>query len=410
MSRSGGQGARDNGASMELLDIRTLFMADALVGLSLACVVFVARWGLPAQVRGVWVWAAGDAVAAVARALYVVRDELPQMLGIVAPNSLLLGGFLLHYLALRLLFDRRLPMLWVLAPPAVIVLSFVAAAAFEVSFASRVILFTTLAVTLCLVCAGAAWQARQRSTGARVMVLAFLLMAAMALLRVIGGAAPGVNDVFAMFAGQHVSVLGAIVLQIAITVGYLLCLNETLRRELERLSGTDMLTGAYNRRGLLAEMARDLDRARRQGHPVSLVMFDIDHFKRVNDERGHPVGDLVLTAFAELVTRRMRSTDLLARYGGEEFVLVLPGATSEEAKLVADRVRREVPAAALAPGLDGITVSAGVACSDEPGLGLQAQALIAAADRRLYAAKRTRNAVIAHDDGPADPVPLSAAA
>jgi diguanylate cyclase (GGDEF)-like protein len=395
---------------MELLDIRTLFMADALVGLSLACVVFVARWGLPAQVRGVWVWAAGDAIAAVARALYVVRDELPQMLGIVAPNSLLLGGFLLHYLALRLLFERRLPMLWVLAPPAVIVLSFVAAAAFEVSFASRVILFTTLAVTLCLVCAGAAWQARQRSTGARVMVLAFLLMAAMALLRVIGGAAPGVNDVFAMFAGQHVSVLGAIVLQIAITVGYLLCLNETLRRELERLSGTDMLTGAYNRRGLLAEMARDLDRARRQGHPVSLVMFDIDHFKRVNDERGHPVGDLVLTAFAELVTRRMRSTDLLARYGGEEFVLVLPGATSEEAKLVADRVRREVPAAALAPGLDGITVSAGVACSDEPGLGLQAQALIAAADRRLYAAKRTRNAVIAHDDGPADPVPLSAAA
>ena len=395
---------------MELLDIRTLFMADALVGLSLASVVFVARWGLPPQVRGVWVWAAGDAVAAVGRALFVVRDELPQMLGILVPNSLLLGGFLLHYLALRLLFDRRVPIGWMAVAPAVIVGSFGAAAVFNAPFAVRVVLFTLLAVALCLACAAVAWQARQRSMGARVMVLAFLLMAAMALLRVVGGTAPGVTDVFAMFAGQHVSVLGAIVLQIAITVGYLLCLNETLRRELERLSGTDMLTGAYNRRGLLAEMARDLDRARRLGHPVSLVMFDIDHFKRVNDERGHPVGDLVLTAFAELVTRRMRSTDLLARYGGEEFVLVLPGATSEEAKLVADRVRREVPAAALAPGLDGITVSAGVACSDEPGLGLQAPSLIAAADRRLYAAKRTRNAVVAHDDGPGGPVPLSAAA
>jgi diguanylate cyclase (GGDEF)-like protein len=394
---------------MELLDIRTLFMADALVGLSLACVVFVARWGLPAQVRGVWLWAAGDAIAAVARVLYVVRDELPQMLGIVVPNSLLLGGFLLHYLALRLLFERRLPMPWALAAPALIVLTFVAAAVFEVSFALRVVLFTALAVGLCLACAGAAWQARQRSTGARVMVLAFVMMAAMALLRVIGGTAPGVHDVFAMFAGQHVSVLGAIVLQIAITVGYLLCLNETLRRELERLSGTDMLTGAYNRRGLLAEMARDLERARRLGHPVSLVMFDIDHFKRVNDERGHPAGDLVLTAFAELVTRRMRSTDLLARYGGEEFVLVLPGATLEEAKLVADRVRREVPAAALAPGLDGITVSAGVACSSEPGLGLQAQGLIAAADRRLYAAKRTRNAVMASDDASPHRLPVGAA-
>lgn len=395
---------------MELLDIRTLFLADALVGFSLACVVFVARWGMPAQVRGVWMWAAGDAIAAVARVLFVFRDEMPQTLGIAVPNSLLLGGYLLHYLALRLLFERRLPVGWSVAAAAVIVGSFSLAAIFEMPFAGRVVLFTVISTVLCLASAAAAWRARHRSTGARVMALAFVLMTVMALIRVYGGTDPQVRNVFDLFDGQHVSVLGAIMMQIALTVGYLLCLNETLRRELERLSGTDMLTGAYNRRGLLAEMAMDLERARRLGHPVSLVMFDIDHFKRVNDERGHPVGDLVLTAFAELVTRRMRSTDLLARYGGEEFVLVLPGATSEEAKLVADRVRREVPAAALAPGLDGITVSAGVACSDEPGLGLQAPSLIAAADRRLYAAKRTRNAVVAHDDGPGGPVPLSAAA
>jgi diguanylate cyclase (GGDEF)-like protein len=159
------------------------------------------------------------------------------------------------------------------------------------------------------------------------------------------------------------------------------------RRAMERLAHTDALTGLANRRHFDAQLGRVLLHAELTGEEVSLVLIDIDHFKRVNDRHSHLVGDAVLRALAGEITRHSRVSDLAARIGGEEFVVLLPGTSQPEAMVVAERLRTSVETLKLdeiAPRLR-ITVSAGVASTaDAAG----AEALLAAADAAMYEAKR----------------------
>jgi diguanylate cyclase (GGDEF)-like protein/PAS domain S-box-containing protein len=155
--------------------------------------------------------------------------------------------------------------------------------------------------------------------------------------------------------------------------------------ERERQSTTDPLTSLLNRRGAEAAAARERSRSERAGTPLSLVLFDIDHFKHVNDEHGHAVGDDVLRSVAQVMIALARVTDVLARWGGEEFVAILPGGV-DGARSYAERTRAAV--AALAPHTfrRPLTISAGIA---ELGLGEPFEAALARADANLYQAKRT---------------------
>lgn len=156
--------------------------------------------------------------------------------------------------------------------------------------------------------------------------------------------------------------------------------------QLERLSLEDALTGLPNRRYLMRCLAAEAERAARLGQGFSLMLFDIDAFKRVNDDFSHAVGDLVLKAIAEITRRQMRRIDVPARLGGEEFVVVFPQTALEQAAPGAERLREAVehhPWAQIHPGLR-VTISAGVAAwapRQTP------EALLAAADAKLYAAK-----------------------
>jgi diguanylate cyclase (GGDEF)-like protein len=131
---------------------------------------------------------------------------------------------------------------------------------------------------------------------------------------------------------------------------------------------------------------------------LSVVLFDIDHFKSVNDNYGHPAGDRVLAAVARSLGKRLRPSDVLARYGGEEFVLLLPATDSDGAAVVAERLRQQV--AQLCHDIGGsstlrVTLSAGYATLD-PGSAATADMLLASADAALYVAKRSgRNRVAA---------------
>ena len=158
--------------------------------------------------------------------------------------------------------------------------------------------------------------------------------------------------------------------------------------ELARLAYRDALTGLGNRHHLDLVLAEELARAQQNRVPLSVVLLDIDFFKRINDHYGHQAGDDVLRALAHLIRRNLRQGDTAARYGGEEFCLVLPGAGAADALATTERVREEVAAAdflAAARRLR-ITVSAGVAAFPEHGA--TPQELLAAADGALYAAKR----------------------
>jgi diguanylate cyclase (GGDEF)-like protein len=158
------------------------------------------------------------------------------------------------------------------------------------------------------------------------------------------------------------------------------------QRHLERLATVDALTGLRNRRWLDEAFARQLARASRSNQPLSVLMIDIDHFKRVNDKCGPTVGDAILRRVAHTLAAGLRPQDLLARYGGEEFGVLLPGIETVQAMAVAERLRQGIQAASDgAKELPGITVSVGVASArrDET-----VAALLKRADEALYRAKQ----------------------
>ena len=166
--------------------------------------------------------------------------------------------------------------------------------------------------------------------------------------------------------------------------------------EIYRLAILDGLTGVHNKRYFLEFLERELASSQRHGHPLTLVMFDIDHFKALNDTRGHLAGDHVLRTLSSRIQPRMRREDLLARYGGEEFTAVLNSTDLTGGIRFAENVLRRIQAPPFE--FDGesftITVSLGVA-SVANEQGIDPAALIARADEKLYAAKRAgRNRVV----------------
>jgi len=170
--------------------------------------------------------------------------------------------------------------------------------------------------------------------------------------------------------------------------------NETLRQqneELERLSASDSLTGLSNRRILTQRLSEELLRAQRESHSFTVLMLDVDHFKKYNDAHGHPAGDEVLKKVANILRSCTRAGDCTARYGGEEFAVLLSGKSGDAALQLAERIRERVVAEDFVGGK--VTISGGIA--EFPHHGHSAEAVISSADEALYEAKREgRNRVV----------------
>ncbi len=181
--------------------------------------------------------------------------------------------------------------------------------------------------------------------------------------------------------------------QLSLVVGNLR-LQETLRSGSER----DPLTDLYNRRHLEISLQRELARAQRHGHAVSLVMLDVDHFKDFNDTHGHDAGDAVLREVAQVLKRHTRAEDIACRYGGEEFLLVLPSCTPDDAYAKAEAIREAIAQRRVfmhGSALPRITASLGIASC--PLDGERMEDLISCADAALYQAKASgRNRIIAN--------------
>lgn len=186
-------------------------------------------------------------------------------------------------------------------------------------------------------------------------------------------------------------------LSLFITLGILLIANMTLgkyQRKLELMASTDKLTGAANRQAFEENFAKSLASSVIEGSPMSLLLLDIDHFKRVNDYHGHNIGDLVIQTLSNLLKGQLRSDDLLCRWGGEEFLILLPSCSLSQGSEIAEKLRQQVEARLLT--INGceinITISCGVA---EYKVSEKAEELINRADIALYQAKEQgRNRVV----------------
>ena len=178
------------------------------------------------------------------------------------------------------------------------------------------------------------------------------------------------------------------------------CLDSALSQERLKLAGlTDMLTGVHNRRYFEDRCVVEITQARRYEHPLACMFLDIDHFKQINDRHGHAAGDTVLRGVGALIKAQLRAGDTIARIGGEEFVVLLPRASAQHAREIAERIRQCIAAQRFSAADDQpiqITISIGLTMLQKEAAGTPPSAiaarLVAAADGALYQAKHSGRA------------------
>jgi len=171
-----------------------------------------------------------------------------------------------------------------------------------------------------------------------------------------------------------------------------------LQGQVVKIVRIDPLSGLLNRRGFIRRSEAAIARSASSRGEVALMMLDLDHFKQINDLHGHALGDQTLSQVAQLLFKAMRRTDIVARYGGEEFVIILPETTLSDAKIVAERIRRDIDRCefpSLTPGQPPLRVTISIGVASFPLNADSKDDLIAKADSMMYRAKgRGRNQVI----------------
>jgi len=168
------------------------------------------------------------------------------------------------------------------------------------------------------------------------------------------------------------------------------------RDKLQTLALTDPLTGVRNRRALMDALRQEIARAARSGQAVTLLMVDVDHFKKVNDHHGHLVGDQVLRETASALAGTLRASDVVARFGGEEFAVLLIEVGADEARASAERLRQAVAALEVRAPAGPVKVTASIGIAAERGVEIDLDALLRRADAALYMAKQQgRDRVVA---------------
>lgn len=340
-------------------------------------------------------WALAKQFQALAWGLLYLRGALPDFLTIPFANALLLAGFALDASALWEQAGRRVWRRYLLPALGVAIGLFTGAWLMDVPAAGRIAI-ASLAVGLFFI-AGAAALGRGWSAGTllrRYLVLAMLVLALAVMARgLLTALLPQGAGWVSPALIQGVGIVALYLMMVSGAFGYLLLGREKLQGELARLEVVDPLTDVPNRRGFYQTLTPWIALARRPGMPTSLIILNLDHFKRVNDNYGHPVGDLVLKAMVD-VCKQLRDSDMMGRLGGAEFAIQLPRTSLEDALMVAERIRNAVAALPVKAekAVINMTASLGVTTIRAEDTTVS---LFKRADEALQAAKRGgRNRVV----------------
>ncbi len=330
------------------MDIKSLVLALALGNLSLCAALFFfeqqrRRDGLPAAAA---TWGMAKQCQAVAWGLLFLRGTLPDFLTIPFANALLFAGYALDASALWEQAGRRVWRRYLLPALGAAIGMFTGAWLLELPVAERIAIGSLIIGFFFL--AGAAALGRGWSAGSllrRYLVLSSLLLALAVMARGLltallpdgwGWVSPAII--------QGAGIAALYLMMLGNAFGYLLLTREKQQAELARLEVVDALTDVPNRRGFYQTLTPWIALARRPGMPTALIILNLDHFKRVNDNYGHPVGDLVLKAMVDVCKKQLRDSDLMGRLGGAEFAIQLPRTSPEDALTVAERIRNAVAA------------------------------------------------------------------
>jgi diguanylate cyclase (GGDEF)-like protein len=370
------------------LDLQTLSVVTVLITALLGALLVFA--GLQNRsIRAPMWWGAAHIINSSGLALLSSHGAAPEFVTLDLGNALVLLGYGLTWTGARIFDGRPIrPLLAVLAPAIWLLLCRMPGFAADTDL--RIVFVSTMLALLVLLTAEEFWRGRDEPLMSRwPSVIVLLAYAAVLLARVPATLlSPGFQG------GSLLSTLSFALLTFGMllftVVMAFLQLNMTKERtELKHKinSLVDPLSGVANRRAFLDGAAALLARQQIDNEPLAVLLFDLDHFKQINDRYGHAVGDTVLQAFAGSATATLGSDILFARIGGEEFASCMSVGDLDEAYAIADRVRRNFAAAAARFGNDGLlpSVSVGVALGREPQTDIADMLLIV--DRALYRAK-----------------------
>jgi diguanylate cyclase (GGDEF)-like protein len=327
------------------MDIKTLVLALALGNLSLVAALFFFEYDSRRQLR-LSTWAVAKQCQAVAWLLLYLRGVLPDILTIPVANGLLFAGMALDAAALWELAGRPVWRRYLLPALVLAVVAFVTAWLLDLSASWRIALASSIVSGFFLI--GTAALARTWRNGS--MLRRFLVVSMLVLTLAVAGrglltaAVPEGLGWLGPVLVQWLGIGALYLMMLTNAFGYLLLSREQLQGELTRLEVVDALTDVPNRRGFYQALTPWMALARRPGMPTALIILNLDHFKRVNDNYGHPVGDTVLKAMVDVCRKQLRDSDLMGRLGGAEFAVQLPRTSLEDALMVAERIRQAVEA------------------------------------------------------------------
>lgn len=374
------------------LDPRTLLFSLTLTNALMVLCLLVAVSSRGDKRDGMEKWAAAIFLETLTWALIAARGTIPDVFSIVIANGFKAASHALILAAIYEFQQRRVPRWQYLLP---VVLTLVTTAVLLDDIRGRFIWvglifgFQMVLVARALLSdketrAGRAWRLL---FGGIVVILLVLGMRALAALTGYGEFAQPQNTIVP-HPVQIISFIAVMATTLLGSIGFVLMVKERTDREIMQLAMTDSLTQVPNRRALMERAEQAL--ARRSGSPLALLMIDVDHFKLINDNHGHPAGDEVLRQVADRLSERLRGYDLLGRYGGEEFCVVAPDTDAEGSLVLAESLRTTIDSAPFVTENQEISVSISIGISICPvNVTRELKAVLAEADAALYTAKQT---------------------
>lgn len=384
------------------LDIRTIICIIAVSGYMLGIGIAATVRSYPRHIRrSANTWAAACLSQAVGWTLLALRDRAPDFLTIVVANTLLAVALLLEYRAVRQFKQQQFrawPVGWL---PVVVLVGTAVYSMAAPSYQARVLIVSSVSLALLLLVSyeilirrDASFSISHALTGTGAVWCCAMLAYRMGSTIVFSPSGPTTEPLFEA-AGQNIAFISLYIGTVILTFGFILMYNDKLNDELRRLATLDSLTEVFNRRTIQQFADRELEGARRQRQSLSLLMIDLDHFKRINDLYGHEVGDIALQAVVKAARGVLRAKDMIGRYGGEEFVVLLPGADAEQALVAAERLRHSIANCNFAVGGERVSLTASLGVAVAAGPDETSQHMLRRADRALYEAKaRGRNRVV----------------
>ncbi|WPC65484.1 diguanylate cyclase [Rhodoferax ferrireducens] len=370
---------------MNAIDPRTVLLLTGIMGGLMSLVLYALKRNYPASIKGLGDWSAALLLLFAGGLLVAGRGKLPNLVSISVSSFLLWSGLYLAYVGSQRFFGakpRIAPWMALITGVALVQLWF---SLVEPSYHMRLVLTTV--VTACLSGVHAWLVFRQGSItfsrGLAVGVLVFLFGAQVMRLVTSFSAHFPLNAEFFDTSSLQLTYITSFAFSVLLfSISAVLMATDRLRIELEHLANHDSLTNALTRRHMDDACRSELERCRRHGRSMALLIMDLDHFKEVNDTHGHQAGDQALINFVAGVNALLRGPDQLGRFGGEEFVALLPETSLDEAIAVAERIRGACTLAGQAPTC---TVSIGVTTNRKDNDSVDT--LLARADAALYRAK-----------------------